>query len=104
MLIWLKHAPPSHEIETLLKTNHFREKVRRYIAANFRAYLPGFKTEETIKAIRSEDSVTWCRPPKPDSPNYDTLVTELERRIARLKQLHKCEVRRCLVPDKQGYY
>ena len=104
MLIWLKHAPPSHKIEALLKTSHFREKVRRYIGANFRAYLPGFETEETIRAIRSEDDVAWCRPPKPDSPNYNTLVTDLERRVARSKQLHKCELRWCLVPDKLGYY
>ena len=104
MLVWLKNAPPSHKINALLKTEDFREKVRRYIAANFRAYLPGFESEESIKGIRSEDDIAWSRPPNPKSKNYDREVTDLEQRVARSKQLHKCEIRRCLVPDKRGYY
>lgn len=45
-------------------------------------------------------ALTCQGPPHPGSVNYDTLLWEHERRVARVKQVHTCEIRRCLVPSK----
>ena len=60
--------------------------------------------EDSIKGIKSEDDIAWSRPPNPQSTNYDSEIADLEQRIACSKQMHKCEMRRCLVPDKHSYY
>ena len=104
MLLWLKNTPPSYEIESLLQTEGFRDKVRKFICANFRAHLPGFENEKSIKNIPSEDDIAWSRPPDPTSSSYNELAADLERRVARSKQMHKCDTRRCLTTDKKGNY
>lgn len=38
----------------------------------------------------------------PNSKNYDQQVSAFEKKVARAKQVHTCEYRRCLVPSKNG--
>jgi hypothetical protein len=104
MLIWLKNSPPSEEMEDLLQQEEFRDRIKAFIKANLRAYLSGFESAESIKNISNDNEVAWSRPPNPDSATYDIDAMELERRVARTMQVHTCEFRRCLVPDKNGQY
>ena len=85
MLLWLQNAPPSHKIKTLLKTKEFREKLQKFISANFRSHLPGFESLTSIKNIPSEDDIAWSHPPDPDEEGYKELESNLERRVARCR-------------------
>jgi len=104
MLIWLKDTPLMEEIEHLLKTEEFHQKVKDFIRANLRAYLPGFESADSIKEIPNEVEVAYSRPPNPDSPDYIAEVRHFERHVARAKQLHLCKYHRCLVPSKHGRF
>ena len=104
MLLWLKNTPPSYEIESLLQTEGFRDKVRKFICVNFRVHLPGFENEKSIKNIPSEDDIAWSCPPDPTSSSYNELAADLERRVVRSKQMHKCDMQQCLMTDKKGNY
>lgn len=103
LLVWLENAPPPDEMERLLKTEEFREKVRKYISANLRAYLPGLESTESVQAIPNIVEVAWTRPPCPDAEDYDQQLLDLELQVVRAKQVHTCEIRRCLVPDHSGH-
>jgi len=67
-----------------------------------RAYLPGLETAQSIKKIHNEVEVAYSRPPNPKHTDYEKQLCDLERRVARSKNLHTCEVRRCLIPNKKG--
>jgi hypothetical protein len=100
LLVWLKHAPSSDEMSTLLKTEEFRARVVAFIRANIRAYAPGFEDEESVKKLPHNNEVSYSRPPVPGSTNYDTQLTSSEALIARMEQIHTCKPRRCLVFKK----
>jgi len=102
MLVWLKNTPLSEDVEDLLATEDFRQRVREFIKKNIRAYLPGFESAEELKKIPNDVEVAYSHPPDPDSLNYDSEIMDLERKVACNKQHHTCELRRCLVMDKGG--
>ena len=101
LLLWLKNAPPMDEMENFLKDADFRQRVKDFIKANLRAYLPGLESTESIREIPNEVDVAYARPPKPGAANYEEEIMNLERRVARLKNLHSCKPCRCLIPDKR---
>lgn len=102
VLLWLLNAPSTDEMETLLKDEHFWERMCGFIGANMRTYLPGLESADSVRTVPNEVEVAYSRPPDPKHPEYDNLLSNLERRVARSKNLHTCEVRRCLVPNKKG--
>ena len=102
VMLWLKNAPSTDDMELLLKDGAFRERVRAFIRANMRAYLPGLESAESIKKVPNDVEVAYSRPPNPSSDGYEESVVELERRVVRSKNLHTCEMRRCLVPNRKG--
>jgi len=102
LLVWLRNTPISGEIEKLLGTEDFRQQIRNFIKQNIRAYMPGFESAEELKKIPNDVEVAYSRPPNPQSPDYDSEIMVLERKVARNKQHHTCEVRRCLVMNKAG--
>ena len=104
LLIWLKHAPSADEMIELLKTEEFRGRIVKYIRANLRAYIQGLESAESIKQIPKEHDIAYSRPPNPDSPNYEQETKEFELRLARTTQVHTCQLRRCLFPDKLGRF
>ena len=104
VLLWLKNTPSPDEMLFLLRDDAFREKIKTYLAANIRAYLPGMETADTIKEQAKSRDVSYCRPPNPDSDTYDEDVNKLETRLACVEQVHACKLRRCLVMDKTGRY
>ena len=66
--------------------------------------MPGFESAEELKKIPNDVEVAYSRPPNPQSPDYDSEIMVLERKVARNKQHHTCEVRRCLVMNKAGQW
>lgn len=89
-------------MQELLKSEDFRRKVAEYIRANLRAHLPGLDSAEAIKSIPNEVEIAYSRPPHPDSVTYDDDLKKFELRVARAKQVHTCEFRRCLFWNKKG--
>lgn len=100
MLLWLVDAPTNEEMNNLLKTTEFKERVLRFIKRNIRAYLPGLESAESVKHIPNESDIAYSRPPDPDAPDYNDLLEDFERRVVRSKQIHTCHGSRCLVPVK----
>ena len=101
MLIWLKDVPSSEEMIWLLKLEEFRQRIIHFIQANFRAYVPGLESAESIAKIPHNKEVGYSRPPHPDHPDYDCKLQQTELELARMEQIHVCKPRRCLV-YKQG--
>ena len=102
LLVWLQDAPNADQMAELLKAEDFRTKVKSYIQANLCAYLPGLENLESVKAIPKANDIAYSRPPHPDSPDYEKQLSDFELNLARVEQLHTCQPRRCLIPDKSG--
>lgn len=69
-----------------------------------RSYLPGLDDQQSVNAIRVQKNIAYNRPPIPDTPDYDENLAHFELMLARSEQVHTCQVRRCLFPDKEGHY
>jgi hypothetical protein len=104
LLVWLWHTPNADELTDLLKSERFRARMVAYIRANIRAYVPGLESAESIKEIPKDSEIAYSRPPHPDLPDYEDNLNDFERRLARTEQVHMCQLRRCLVPDKHGTF
>ena len=102
LLVWLTDAPNADQMIKLLKSEDFCLKVTFYIQTNLCAYLPGLENSETVKSIPKTRDIAYSRPPNPDSPEYEKQLSEFELHLAHVEQLHTCQLRRCLVPDKSG--
>ena len=86
----------------LLKCPEFCERIVAYIHANFRSYVPGLESEESIKSIPSIREIGYSRPPHPDMAHYSSKLDEDKVRLARVEQLHTCKPRCCLIMNKFG--
>ncbi|GJF00155.1 helitron helicase-like domain-containing protein [Phanerochaete sordida] len=102
MLLWLKNTPPPEQMAEMLKTEEFRAKVVAYIRANMRAYVPGLESAETVAAIPREKDLAYNRPPNPNAADHAEQVRDFEVRLARSEQVHKCQIKRCMFPNKFG--
>ncbi len=102
MLTWLRDTPRPEVLHEMLATEAFRARVRDFIGANLRAYLPGLETALSVKAIPKEKEIAYSRPPCPSSATYDEDVKNFELRLARANQVHTCKVRRCLRYNAKG--
>jgi len=102
--VWLEGAPTSEEMHKLLQDAEFRARVLAYICANLRAYVPGLDSATDVKRTPNKTEIAYSRPVHPDASNYTAQLADFEQRLARAKQVHTCELRRCLVPDKRGHY
>ena len=86
----------------MLKGKDFRQRITEYIAANFRAYLSGLESAETVKKIERDREVSFSQPLNPATANYHQEMHSFKLRLARMEQIHTCCVRRCLKYDKDG--
>lgn len=104
MLLYLMGAPSSAHMTELLQTEEFQKRIVDFLKANLSAELPGIESRDDLKRIPNEVEIAWSRPPNPTSNDdkYFREVEEMERRVARSKQVHTCEYHRCLVPDGKG--
>jgi len=106
IIMWLKDAPSSDQMQTLLHEEGFRTRMVDFIRANIRSYVPGLECAEDIRRSKNEVEIAWSRPvdPRTTGDKYAHQLEAFERTIVRAKQVHTCEYRRCLVPDKNGQY
>ena len=102
LLVWLKHVPSPDEISALLKTDTFRKRVLAFIQANFRAYVPGLESAESIAALPHNNEISYSRPPNPDCEDYEGELQRSELALARMEQVHVCKPRRCLVYNQHN--
>lgn len=104
MLVYLKDAPTSSEMDSRLKQPSFRDKVVAYLDKVLCSDLPEIKTQADLQRVTNNVEVAWSRPPNPDLPadEYERELEKLEATVARAKQVHTCAPRRCLISDKQG--
>jgi hypothetical protein len=102
LLVWLYFTPSADEIAAMFQDEMFRKRVVDYIKANVRAYLPGFETASSVKAIPKNSEAGYSRPPVPSACDFEAQRQAKERELVRIEQIHTCRPRRCLVTDRQG--
>ena len=90
ILIWLEGSHTTERVKELLKTEEFRERVRRYIEQNVRAHHPDIRSIEDLKEVQSNSEIAYERPPNPESAQYWQEVEEMVHRVMRSKQVHVC--------------
>ncbi|KAM6488771.1 hypothetical protein JOM56_015776 [Amanita muscaria] len=73
-----------------------------FIQSNFRAYLPGLESADSIKELPRHKDIAFNRPPNPAVADYANQLRAFELSLACAEQVHTCQVRRCLIPDKHG--
>lgn len=104
ILMYLKYSPTAHQMQELLRSEAFREKIRAYIKNTIHAHVPGLESAESVNAIVNEKEIAFSRPPNPDSVSYEEEIKDVELRVARAKQVHKCHRKRCLNANEDGVY
>lgn len=102
LLLWLKNAPSSNEMQDMLKSEEFQAKVKNFIQANFQAYLPGLESRESVKALPRRKDISYSRPVHPHDPMYERRQGQFELELASAEQVHACKLRHCLSIDTQG--
>nr|GAT42479.1 predicted protein [Mycena chlorophos] len=108
LLLWLDGAPTASQMQEALKSEEFREKIRRFIHQNIRADVPGsIAAPATRKKLKR--SIAFSRPVDPRNGQFTERMQEKERVNAPVLQSHKCNVFYCLktckgkIKCKRGY-
>ncbi|THH15046.1 hypothetical protein EUX98_g9524 [Antrodiella citrinella] len=91
LMLWLKHAPSSDEMTVLLQDERFRDRMKQYMEANIKAFVPGLESAESLRALDAEADIAYNRPPTPGSKNYEEQLRAFELRLARTEQVHTCK-------------
>nr|GAT45226.1 predicted protein [Mycena chlorophos] len=94
MLIWLRGAPVARVMKEALSSEIFREKMKSFIRANIRAHLPG-TTAKTLLKVPMAANIAYSRPEDPRLPHYTERAVEMERKVARVQQVHECWPHTC---------
>ena len=77
MLLWLEHTPTTKEMQQLLKTEEFQEKLHLFLDHNIHTHLPGMSTAKELSAIARDAESTYVQPPNLDSNNFwDVMSTD----------------------------
>jgi Helitron helicase-like domain at N-terminus len=102
LLVWLNGTPSSDELTRMFEDDLFKQWVVNYIHANIRAYVHGFESAASVKALPKVTERAYSRPPNPRAPDFEAERAETERQLAQTEQIHTCKPRRCLVTNRQG--
>lgn len=89
VLLWLWGGMPADRMKECLSTEEFRSKVKKFIATNIRADIPGVQGMDVL-SIAPEPRAAFSRPVDPRSPQYEKERNEAEKKLARTVQVHKC--------------
>ena len=100
MLIWLKDAPPATVMREALRSDRFRDKIRRYIRTTIHADIQGKDDEET-KQLPKAPEVSYSRTINPITNPVES--KDQGHQLARAVQYHKCSVLTCLRKIKDRY-
>ena len=58
-LLWLKNTPSPNDMQKLLQTHEFREKMQQYIHQNIRAYIHGLDSADMVHDIPTEPDIAF---------------------------------------------
>ncbi|KAJ3562055.1 hypothetical protein NP233_g9813 [Leucocoprinus birnbaumii] len=94
-ILWLKGAPSAGEINLLLKSEWFREKVRLFIDAHIHGDVDNLDAI-TFHNLPRQNDASYSRPLDPDDPDFEEKYKERERILARSVQYHQCTTSTCL--------
>ncbi|KIL54765.1 hypothetical protein M378DRAFT_1051766 [Amanita muscaria Koide BX008] len=89
VLLWLVGAPRAAELKQKFQSEDFRETVRRFIAANIHASVPGL-TQASLPAIPRESDISCSRPLHPSCVDFAQKVPDRLLRLVRNLQVHVC--------------
>jgi len=76
-------------MKELLQSPSFRSRVSAYIASNICAHHDQV-SEETLASVPREKAVSYSRPLDPRSTSFSTSHYDVEGRLVRAVQVHKC--------------
>lgn len=102
LIMWLADAPNTDEMVSMLDTEEFREKMKKYIQSMICADLPGIKNEEDVKRVKKVPHLAYSRPPDPSSATYLEELRTMEHDLARSQQVHTCKTSTCLNRNRKG--
>jgi len=95
MLLWLKDAPSSAEMQRALTSDDFRSKIQGYIKAGIQADINSFNTASILAHIPKEPGISYSRPLDPRLFGKPAIQLQ-EHKLARAVQLHQCSLTTCL--------
>ncbi|KAJ3574918.1 hypothetical protein NP233_g1427 [Leucocoprinus birnbaumii] len=96
ILLWLEECPTQQLMSKALEYPAFRERVKDYISSVIHADIDNL-TDAQVHALPKDPNVSYNQPVDPDHPEYESLVRERERTLARNLQVHSCSPYKCLV-------
>jgi hypothetical protein len=99
IVAWLCGSLTSSQMKEALQTERFRSRIQDYIAANIRADLNG-TNEAAFKEMPRVSGMKYSHPCDPRLPGYQKLAKDVEMKLARAVQHHKCNILSCLTVKK----
>ncbi|KIN94090.1 hypothetical protein M404DRAFT_35391 [Pisolithus tinctorius Marx 270] len=80
MLLWLAGTPDTAEMQCLLQTPTFHEKIWEYIRVNIHAHLDDV-TEQDLKTMAQNTQLAYSRPPDPEQDDWDKCTHLLDEDV-----------------------
>ena len=96
IVVWLCGALTAGRMKEALRSEHFRAKVKDYIAANIKADLDGADAA-VVNSMPCVANVSYSRPCDPREPDYVQKAKFAELQLAKAVQHHKCSRDACLI-------
>lgn len=88
-VLWLKGSMTSKKMKDRLQTTEFKSRIKKFIAANVHADLPGV-VGSSVLSLPKQKTIGFSRPLDPRLPNYAQLRENNEVTLARTVQMHQC--------------
>lgn len=89
MVLWLNGSVTSSQMKELLQSEHFRNRVKRFIHTNIKADIPGYVGSQVLN-VAKEKNVAFSRPIDPRTDGYEHNSRTREKIMARTVQVHQC--------------
>ncbi len=95
LILWLKDAPSSSDMQEALKSEDFRNKIQSFIDSVIQADIENLTTKEVLQKIPKVSGISYSRPKDPQTTSKDERKA-FENQLARAVQLHECTHETCL--------
>ena len=96
MLVWLKGSPSVDEVEALLQTMEFRDRISIFLRQNIHAQAEYLVNEDDIQKTTLTLHLAYNRFPHPYKSSFQNEMNELDRDAAWTKQVYTCWLHQCL--------
>ena len=89
MLLWLEGAVTTSKMKELLSTEHFRDRITNFLAANISGDIANLDGP-SILSLPKDKTAAFSRPVDPRLADYETSAHAAEIATARMVQVHQC--------------